>query len=98
MRRAILGHANGDITTHYSAAEVAELIAAVSKIEGGESAPVMTLIRASDMGQNRGTKKQAADQAAVSSCVIGAPGRIRTQTLKSLCHPGLAATTTALSV
>jgi len=59
-RRAILGHANGDITTHYSAAEVAELIAAVSKIEGGESAPVLTLIRASDMGQNRGTKKQAA--------------------------------------
>jgi integrase len=44
----------------YSAAEVAELIAAVSKIEGGESAPVLTLIRASDMGQNRGTKKQAA--------------------------------------
>src|SRR5262245_33876682 len=39
------------ITTHYLAAEVAELIAAVSKIEGGESAPVMTLIRASDMGQ-----------------------------------------------
>jgi len=34
-----LGHANGDITTHYSAAEVAELIAAVRKIEGGESAP-----------------------------------------------------------
>ena len=59
-RRAILGHANGDITTHYSAAEVAELIAAVSKIEGGESAPVLTLIRASEMGQNRGTKKQAA--------------------------------------
>ena len=59
-RRAILGHANGDITTHYSAAEVAELIAAVNKIEGGESAPVLTLIRASDMGQNRGTKKEAA--------------------------------------
>jgi integrase len=30
-RRAILGHANGDITTHYSAAEVAELIAAVKQ-------------------------------------------------------------------
>jgi len=48
------------LTSHYSAAEVAGLIAAVSKIEGGESAPVLTLIRARDMGQNRGTKKQAA--------------------------------------
>jgi hypothetical protein len=36
------------------------LIAAVKKIEGGESAPVLTLIRTSDMGQNRGTKKEAA--------------------------------------
>ncbi len=59
-RRAILGHANGDITTHYSAAEVEELIAAVKKIEGGESAPALTLIRVSNMGQNWGTKKQAA--------------------------------------
>ncbi len=66
-RRAILGPANGDITTHYSAAEVEELIAAVKKIEGGESAPALTLIRASDMGQNWGTKKQAAREAAVST-------------------------------
>ena len=35
-----------ELTSHYSAAEVAGLIAAVSKIEGGESAPVLTLIRA----------------------------------------------------
>jgi hypothetical protein len=57
--RAILGHANGDITTHYSAPEVAELLTAVSKIEAGETAPVLTLLRANDMGQTR-TRKQIA--------------------------------------
>lgn len=31
-RKALLGHANGDITTHYSAAELQELISAVEKI------------------------------------------------------------------
>ncbi len=31
-RKALLGHANGDITTHYSAAELSELISAVETI------------------------------------------------------------------
>ena len=31
-RKAILGHASGDITTHYSAAELSELIDAAEKI------------------------------------------------------------------
>jgi len=31
--KVLLGHKNGDITTHYSAAELAELIKAVNKID-----------------------------------------------------------------
>jgi integrase len=31
-RKALLGHASGDVTTHYSAAELRELIKAVEKI------------------------------------------------------------------
>jgi integrase len=45
-RRAVLGHKTGDITTHYSAAEIAELLTAVRKIEDGQSSPTLTLIRA----------------------------------------------------
>jgi integrase len=30
-RKVLLGHTNGDITTHYSAAELAELITAVNR-------------------------------------------------------------------
>jgi hypothetical protein len=32
-RKVLLGHKNGDLTTHYSAAELAELITAVNKID-----------------------------------------------------------------
>ncbi len=31
-RKVLLGHKNGDITTHYSAAEIGELLAASSRI------------------------------------------------------------------
>lgn len=31
-RKALLGHSTGDITTHYSAAEIGELLEAVEKI------------------------------------------------------------------
>jgi hypothetical protein len=40
----------------------AELIAVVSKIEGGESAPVLTLIRASDMGPTGAQKNKPPDR------------------------------------
>jgi integrase len=40
-RQDILGHKNGNITTHYSAAELAELLAAVRRIESGVSAPLL---------------------------------------------------------
>jgi integrase len=45
-RKALLGHKNGDITTHYSAAELAELIQAVNKIDRSLATPSITLLRA----------------------------------------------------
>ncbi len=42
-RKALLGHANGDITTHYSAAELTELIHAVEKIVNRNIAQTPTL-------------------------------------------------------
>lgn len=45
-RKTLLGHANGDITTHYSAAEMQELINAVEQITDRNTAqmPTLTLV------------------------------------------------------
>jgi len=44
-RQVLLGHKNGQITTHYSLAEIGELIEAVEKVSwSGRSAPTLTLI------------------------------------------------------
>ncbi len=43
--KVLLGHTNGDVTTHYSAAKLAELITAVSKIGRSLATPAMTLLR-----------------------------------------------------
>ena len=45
-RKLLLGHASGDFTTHYSAAEIKELIDAVDKIadRGLAQTPTLTLI------------------------------------------------------
>ena len=45
-RKALLGHANGDITTHYSAAELGELLAAAQKVtnRGLSEAPTLAVI------------------------------------------------------
>ncbi len=47
-RAALLGHKTGDITTHYSQAELQELIDAVSGIVGEKSrkSHVLTILRA----------------------------------------------------
>jgi hypothetical protein len=47
-RSALLGHKTGDITTHYSAAEIQELIDAVAKIveDNSRKSPALTLLRA----------------------------------------------------
>lgn len=44
-RKVLLGHTNGDITTHYSAAELAELIKAVNAIDRTLATPAITLLR-----------------------------------------------------
>lgn len=44
-RKVLLGHTNGDITTHYSAVELAELINAVNKIDRSLATPAITLLR-----------------------------------------------------
>ena len=45
-RKALLGHANGDITTHYSAAELSELIEAAERIvdRGIAQTPTLSLV------------------------------------------------------
>ena len=45
-RQVLLGHKNGQITTHYSVAELGELLEAVEKIGWtGGSTPTLTMIR-----------------------------------------------------
>jgi len=46
-RKTLLGHANGDITTHYSAAELRELIDAVGRIvdRGTAQTPTLTVVK-----------------------------------------------------
>jgi integrase len=44
-RQGLLGHENGSITTHYSGAEIGELIDAVSRIDASRSTPVLTTLR-----------------------------------------------------
>ncbi len=45
-RKALLGHARGDITTHYSAAELRELLDAAEKVldRGIAQTPTLTVI------------------------------------------------------
>lgn len=51
-RKALLGHANADITTHYSAAELRELLDAVEKIvdRGIAQTPTLTVVGRSGQG------------------------------------------------
>jgi hypothetical protein len=61
-RKALLGHANGDITPHYSAAELAELLNAAEKIvdRGIAQSPTLTVVRRtadSDVGNVSETEK-----------------------------------------
>ena len=45
-REALLGHASGDITTHYSAAELSELLTAAEKIadRGIAQTPALSVV------------------------------------------------------
>ncbi|MEM6574577.1 MAG: tyrosine-type recombinase/integrase, partial [Pseudomonadota bacterium] len=45
-RKALLGHKNGDVTTHYSAPEIQELMDAVEKIASRRTeTPTLTVIK-----------------------------------------------------
>ena len=46
-RKALLGHASGDITAHYSAAELGELLDAAEKVtdRGRAQSPTLTVIK-----------------------------------------------------
>ena len=44
-RQDLLGHKSGRITTHYSAAELSNLIQAANKVCGGQTGPVLMLLR-----------------------------------------------------
>jgi len=48
-RQVLLGHTNGSITTHYSAAEIGELLEGVYRIDASWSTPVLTTLRAADV-------------------------------------------------
>jgi integrase len=43
-RKVLLGHNNGDITTHYSIAEIAELLAATNRVCAVKGSPAVTLL------------------------------------------------------
>jgi len=45
-RKALLGHKNGSITSHYSAAELDQLIAAANKVSATDSrTPALTILK-----------------------------------------------------
>jgi hypothetical protein len=59
-RKALLGHADGDITTHYSAAEIEELRQAAQRIVNRRVAqtPTLMIVRRTRSGVgNRQTKR-----------------------------------------
>jgi len=62
-RKLLMGHANGDINTHYSAAELGELLAAAEKVtdRGIAQTPALTLIRRHAQGV--GEVSEAKDEA-----------------------------------
>lgn len=78
-RKVLLGHKNGDITVHYSAVEIRELIEAVERIDTSRETPVITLLRVPGRGESLAEverKKQRADRIGPKSLKFGAPGRI----------------------
>ncbi|MCP4001393.1 MAG: site-specific integrase, partial [Gammaproteobacteria bacterium] len=48
-RKVLLGHRNGDITSHYSAPELEELIVAVNKVRENKSgkSPALVILKPS---------------------------------------------------
>jgi hypothetical protein len=59
-RKTLLGHANGDITTHYSAAEIEELRQAVQRIVNPRvvQAPTLMIVRKTRTGVGKTSAKE----------------------------------------
>jgi integrase len=59
-RKVLLGHASGDITTHYSAVELKELLDAAEKIvdRGVAQTPTLTVIRQTNPGVGKVSEKE----------------------------------------
>ncbi|NNF17446.1 MAG: integrase [Gammaproteobacteria bacterium] len=59
-RKALLGHAAGDITTHYSAAEIEELLAACQLIADRSTtqSPTLMLVKKSRTGVGKVSEKE----------------------------------------
>lgn len=61
-RKVLLGHTNGDITTHYSGAELNELILAAEKVcYSGVSKPTLTLLRSANT-QSHASNRNGLDE------------------------------------
>lgn len=74
-RKTLLGHANGDITTHYSAAELSELINAAESIvsRGRVETPNLMLIRRCEektVGKVSENKKGSVEKARLNLCEL----------------------------
>jgi integrase len=50
-RQDLLGHKSERITTHYSAAELSNLLAAVNKVANGQSGPTLVLLKKNSEGR-----------------------------------------------
>ena len=59
-RKALFGHSNGDITTHYSAAEIEELREASERIVRRDVAqmPALFLVKNGNVGKVSANKKR----------------------------------------
>lgn len=57
-RKLLMGHANGDITTHYSTAEPGELLAAAETVtvRGIAQTPALTFIRRKAQGVGKASE------------------------------------------
>ena len=77
-RKALLGRANGDITTHYSAAELNELKKAAEKIVDQRVAqtPTLTLLRVTRAAVGKVSEKERVGECySLTLCFTGAPRR-----------------------
>ena len=69
--KVLLGHRNGDITTHYSAPELEELIEAANRVCDGKSGktPALAVLQQKYCNKSTATKKRLTTCALTARCV-----------------------------